>query len=235
VAVPAAQTALLTSPDHVFLEVQRFDRQGRHGRVGMLSCGSVDAEFFDARDTWSEFAARCEQHTYLSSEDARRIDVMAAFSELIGTGDRHVKNISVLLGEDGAYQGMAPAYDILPMRCASIGTGVDPDLGPIRPTLGSIGAKPEVWSRAAEAARRFWWSVQRSPTDLPISPAFQDLAAKNLATAEAFVAPLLPSSALAVQSDAIALSPPLRCLRGATMRHFPRSRRPPVLHGRDLP
>jgi hypothetical protein len=193
VGVPAAKTALLSSPDYVFLEVQRFDRQGRHGRVGMLSCGSVDDEFFGARDSWSEFAARCEQARYLSHEDARRIDVMAAFSELIGNGDRHFENISVLLGEDGEYQGIAPAYDILPMRYASIGAGLDPELSPIQPKLGSIGAQPTVWARAAEAARRFWLNVQSSPTDLPISPAFQDLAAKNLAVAEAFVAPLLPS------------------------------------------
>lgn len=194
VGVPAAKTQLLVAGDYVFLEAQRFDRHGLHGRVGMLSAGSVDDEFFGARDTWSEFAARCEQARYLSAEDARHIDVMAAFSELIGNGDRHFENISVLVREDGEYQGVAPAYDILPMRYASIGAGVDPELTPITPKLGTIGAKPEVWARAADAAERFWGAVQagKDRTGLPISTAFQALAARNLVAAREFVGPLLP-------------------------------------------
>jgi len=87
----------------------------------MLSCGSVDDEYFGGRDSWSEFAARCEDAGYLSAQQARDIDVMAAFSELIGNTDRHFENISMLLDEDGEYAGVAPAYDILPMRYASIG------------------------------------------------------------------------------------------------------------------
>jgi hypothetical protein len=192
IGVPASKTQLLASADYVFLEVQRFDRLGRHGRVGMLSGGSIDDEFFGARDTWSEFAARCEQAGYLSAEDARHIDVMAAFSELIGNGDRHFDNISVLLREDGEYLGVAPAYDILPMRYASIGGGVDPDLTPINPRLGTIGAKPEVWARAAQAASRFWMAVLQGRLDFPVSNGFQQLAAENLSVGREFVAPLLP-------------------------------------------
>jgi hypothetical protein len=192
VGVPASKTQLSAAGGYVFLEVQRFDRIGRHGRVGMLSCGSIDDEFFGARDTWSEFAARCEQAKYLSAEDARHIDVMAAFSELIGNGDRHFENISILLGEDGEYAGLAPAYDILPMRYASIGGGVDPDLTPIAPKVGTIGAKPEVWARAADATNRFWTAVQRGQPDLPVSEEFQALAAENLAVAREFVGPLVP-------------------------------------------
>jgi serine/threonine protein kinase HipA of HipAB toxin-antitoxin module len=81
------------------------------------------------RDSWPEFAARCEQAKYLSPQDARHVDTLAAFSELIGNNDRHFENISLLIGEDGEYQGIAPAYDILPMRYASIGGGVDPAHG----------------------------------------------------------------------------------------------------------
>lgn len=192
VGVPAAETQLITAGSYVFLEVRRFDRVGSHGRVGMLSAGSVDDEFFGARDNWSAFAARCEQARYLSAADARNINVMAAFSELIGNGDRHFENISLLVREDGEYQGLAPAYDILPMRYAPLGAGVDPELTPIDPKLGSIGAQPEVWARAAKAAERFWTAVQAGATDLPASKAFRELAAKNLAVAREFVGPLLP-------------------------------------------
>lgn len=193
VGVPASKTQLLASNDYVFLEVQRFDRIGAHGRVGMLSAGAIDDEFFGARDTWSEFAARCQQARYLSAADVLHVDVMAAFSELIGNTDRHFENISVLLGEDGEYSGIAPAYDILPMRYASIGGGVDPALTPIVPKLSTIGAKPDVWALAAQAAHRFWAAVQQGQLDLPVSQDFQRLATENLAVDRAFLVPLLPA------------------------------------------
>ncbi len=192
VGVPAAPTQLLAADDWVFLEVGRFDRQGPTGRVGMLSAGAVDDEFFGRRDTWSEFAARCEQARYLRPEQARQIDTMAAFSELIGNTDRHFENISLLIGEDGEYQGVAPAYDILPMRYASIGGGVDPALTPIEPRVGSIGVRPEVWARAAQAADRFWHAAQTQTFAVPLSPAMRQLAGHNREVARAFAAPLLP-------------------------------------------
>jgi hypothetical protein len=190
--VPASKTALCTAGDYVFLEVQRFDRLGPTGRIGMLSAGAVDDEFFGARDSWPEFAARCEHAGYLSSRDARRVDVMAAFSELIGNNDRHFENISVLIAEDGEYAGIAPAYDILPMRYASIGGGLDPDLTPIQPNVGTIGAKPHVWSRAAKAAQQFWTSAMSETLAVPLSAEFRELARTNLERAQTFVAPLLP-------------------------------------------
>ena len=193
VGVPASATQLLASEDYVFLEVQRFDRVGAHGRIGMLSAGSVDDEFFGMRDTWPEFAARCEQANYLSPGDARHIDTMAAFSELIGNSDRHFENISLLIGEDGEYLSVAPAYDILPMRYASLGGGVDPDLSPIEPKVGTIGAKPAVWARAAEAAERFWTCVHAERLSAPISRDMMQLAGENLAVVRRFVEPLLPA------------------------------------------
>lgn len=193
VGVPVAQTRLLASDELVFLEVKRFDRLGRHGRVGMLSAGAVDDEFFGKRDSWPLFAVRCEKAGYLSAEDVQNIDVMAAFSELIGNNDRHFENISLLIDDDGEYKGVAPAYDILPMRYATLGAGVDPDLIPIEPKVGAIGAKPEVWRRAWQASERFWKSVQFEEQLVPTSLAMKDLADKNLARARQFVAPLLPA------------------------------------------
>jgi hypothetical protein len=194
VGVPSSVTQLLTAGDYVFLEVERFDRVGRSGRVGMLSAGAVDDEFFGMRDSWPEFAARCEQAKYLSPEQARRVDTMAAFSELIGNSDRHFENISLLIGEAGNYAGIAPAYDILPMRYASIGGGVDPDLTPVVPKVGPIGAKPAVWALASQAAERFWVAVQTERLPVPVSEKMKQLAAKNLVVAREFVAPILPAS-----------------------------------------
>lgn len=190
VGVAAAPTQLLAAGEYVFLEVERFDRVGMTGRLGMLSAGAVDDEFFGRRDSWSEFAARCEQAKYLTPDDALRIDTLAAFSELIGNTDRHFENISLLIDDDGDYIGVAPAYDILPMRYASIGGGLDPDLTPIEPTIGTIGPKPQVWERAARAAEHFWLSAQTQALTPPLSPKMRRLAAQNLEVAKTFAAPL---------------------------------------------
>ena len=157
--------------------------------------GVVDDEFFGRRDTWPEFAVRCEKAKYLGAEDARHIHTMATFSELIGNNDRHFENISLLIGEDGEYLRVAPAYDILPMRYAPLGGGVDPALVPITPRLGSIGANPVVWALAAQAADSFWRAAQTQTLAAPISGAMRKLAAQNRAAAAAFVAPLLPAAA----------------------------------------
>ena len=193
VAVPASTTQLLCTGGYVFLEVQRFDREGRFGRVGMLSAGAVDDEFFGLRDTWSDFARRCEQAQYLSAVDAHHIHVLAAFSELIGNNDRHFENISMLIGEDGEYSRVAPAYDILPMRYAPLGGGLDPPLTPIEPKVGTIGAKPAVWALAFKAATKFWTAVQTEVLTVPVSEPMKKLAVTNLAAAQQFVAPLLPA------------------------------------------
>ena len=193
IGVPTAKTEILVSEEFVFLEVGRFDRIGEKGRVGMLSAGAVDDEFFGMRDTWPEFAARCVAAGYLSKQDAEHVNVMAAFSELIGNTDRHFENISMLIGDDGEYQGIAPAYDILPMRYASIGGGIDPELVPIEPKVCTIGAAPAVWALAARAADEFWSAVANQELDAPIPDSIRELAQRNRQVACEFAAPLLPA------------------------------------------
>lgn len=189
--VRAAQSALMASDDFVFLEIRRFDRVGRHGRIGMLSAGAIDDEYFGNRDTWSDFAARCLQAKMLTPDAARSINIMAAFSELIGNGDRHFENISLLMGDDGRRLDVAPAYDILPMRYASVGGGIDPELTPITPQVGRIGTDIDVWRTAANVAITYWQRVQGEDLGLPVAEAFRALAAQNLAVVKTFAAPWL--------------------------------------------
>ena len=128
--MPSSTPRLLSSGDCVFLEVQRFDRIGKSGRVGMLSAGTVADEFFGMRDTWPAFAARCVQAKHLSAAHAHRGDTLAAFSELIGNSDRHFENISLLSDESGDYAGiarspdgqMATPQEVMLGRCADWGT-----------------------------------------------------------------------------------------------------------------
>ena len=82
---------------------------------------------------------------FLTAADASDIDLMAAFSELIGNTDRHFENISILFPQGRSRAQVAPAYDILPMQYAPIGAGVDPDLRVVAPKIGPIGLGEGVW------------------------------------------------------------------------------------------
>lgn len=192
---PAAATRISQHGEHVYLEVERFDRVGRFGRRAVLSAGAVDDEAFGHRDNWSDFARRCVAARLLDDAAATRIHTLAAFSELIGNTDRHFENISLFVDDQGRPTGVAPAYDVLPMRYAPIGGGIDPDLLPVQPRLGSIGGAPELWRTAFAAAEQFWTSVAQARDVPAISPAMQALAQANLAVARAFVSPFVPAAA----------------------------------------
>lgn len=207
----AAQTELLRSGGMVFLEVRRFDRVGRFGRVGMMSAGALDDEVFGKRDSWSGFAQRCVESRFLSQEQADTIHLLAAVSELIGNSDTHFENISLLLNGDGQPSDVAPAYDLLPMMYGSIGGGIDPPLRVIEPRLGAVGGRTEVWRRAHGVAEDFWNQVAGSPD---VSAEFRELAVANRKVALEFVRHLMPSLDLTPQ---VAAPAPPR----ASSRHRP--------------
>jgi HipA-like C-terminal domain len=192
--IQAAQTQLLHGAKHAYLEIERFDRRGRFGRLGLLSAGALDDEIFGQRDNWSAFAERCESAGLLGAEHARRIHTMAAFSELIGNTDRHFENISLFVNDQGRPTGVTPAYDILPMKYAPMGGGVDPDWLPIAPKLGPIGGRPDVWRVAYQAASEFWAQVTDRDICPGVSPQLRKLAAKNLRVVEDFAQPFVSTT-----------------------------------------
>ena len=192
VGVTSAATQLLEHDGFAYLEVERFDRVGRHGRVGLLSAGALDDELFGHRDSWSQFAQRCESARILNADQTRRVHIMAAFSELIGNSDRHFENISLRLDAEGAVADVAPAYDILPMKYAPIGAGVEPELEPIMPKLGPIGVRAGVWGVASSAALTFWERCRDDAT-LGLAEPMRAVAARNFEAVRQFVTPLVPA------------------------------------------
>ena len=124
-------------------------------------------------------------------------------------------------GDDGEYLSIAPAYDIPSMRFAPIGAGVDPELAPIEPKVGTIGATLGVCATAAKAASRFWQAAQKEEFAAPTSAQMRALAPVNLDVAKRFVAPLLPASGAK-------LTVPARLESGgpAPSNHMPHARRP---------
>ncbi len=113
--INSANTRLLETGDRYLLEVTRFDRQGKFGRLPMLSLFTIDNEFFGYLDNWISAASRFESNTMLSKEDADNLRWLSVFSSLTANNDQHFGNISLIM-EDGRRRfTLAPAYDILPM------------------------------------------------------------------------------------------------------------------------
>ena len=187
--MPAAPACYFEMEAYGFLEVERFDRIGRFGRRGMISAGAIDDELFGMRDNWPSFAQRCEEAGMIGPGSVRRILVLTAFSELIGNGDRHFENLSLMTDERGRPTEVSPAYDMLPMMYAPVGGGIEPPLRLVTPSFQSLGARPDVWEQAFDAAHRFWTAAAADPR---LSSEMREIGARNAQHIGEVVAPLLP-------------------------------------------
>lgn len=152
--VAAARTRVVDAANgQRFLEVERFDRVGLHGRRAVFSLASLDAEFVgNARAPWPEITASlaAQGHATAGSVDAAAL--LHAFGTLIGNTDMHNGNLSFTLDERQRCVP-TPAYDMLPMGFAPQSSGGLPEtLAPARlhPSV-SVGA----WRRAAALAEVF--------------------------------------------------------------------------------
>jgi hypothetical protein len=188
--VDAALARYFEIDGYGFLEVERFDRVGRFGRRGMISAGAIDDDRFGMRDNWPSFAQRCEEAGMLGPSSVRQVLVLTAFSELIGNGDRHFENLSLMTDERGRPIEVSPAYDMLPMMYAPVGGGIEPELRLVAPSFQSLGARPDVWEQAFQAAHAFWTAAAADPR---LSPAMRDISAANDRHVAEVVAPLLPA------------------------------------------
>ena len=173
-SVPASISRVVEAGGRTFLEVQRFDRVGLHGRLPIVSLRAVDAEFYGHQDSWCAAADRMTADGRLSQEDASAMRWLSAFSGLIGNNDRHFGNISLVMADDREVFRLAPAYDVLPMV--------------YRPADGTMQSRPLVppavdpgcaaeWDSTVACAVRFW---ERAADDARISPAFRSLCRENL-------------------------------------------------------
>ena len=144
------------------------------------------------RDHWPAFAQRCEEAGMIGPDSARRVFVLTAFSELIGNGDRHFENLSIMTDERGRPTEVSPAYDMLPMMYAPVGGGIEPPLRPVPPSFQSLGARPDVWGQAFEGAHAFWIAAA---DDERLSRPMRKISASNAQRIAEVVAPLLPARA----------------------------------------
>lgn len=175
--VQAATTRIHRFGGRTFLEVERFDRHGLHGRSGVASWASVNGALFGlAGAPWTEAARQLAARAWLSADDARLTALLWHFGQLIGNNDMHDGNLSFrpgTLGGRAAFR-LAPAYDMLPMLYAPA-RGVELPPREFRPRL-PLPAERELWDPAARAAVGFW---QTAAEDARISATFRATCAAN--------------------------------------------------------
>ncbi len=170
----AAVTNFLQNEKRSYLEIQRFDRNGLRGRLGMVSLQALDEAFAGEGRGWSDSVAALLRAQRISSEDARELRWRAAFAALIGNTDMHQGNVAFMSSERGTLR-LAPVYDMLPMIYAPLGEEL-----PTREFSLPVPSPAFVdqWSSAVPAATSFW---QRLAEDARASLDMRSIARANAA------------------------------------------------------
>ena len=167
--ISAAQTNIVESPSHWFLESERFDRVGVRGRLAVLSLAAVHD---DPSDSWARAAVRLRDAGRLSEDDARHLRWLDAFGALIANTDRHQYNI--VFFAEGSSLRLAPAFDQVSMRYAPSADGQV--LSHVFPVPHATADTLDAWDDARMTAREFW---QRASDDGRVSDDVRGLCAAN--------------------------------------------------------
>ncbi len=99
----------------MFLQSERFDRVGDHGRRGVVSLLSIATAWHGEIDRWSAASGRLHASGRLSAEDAGKLVLLDAFGAAIANSDRHFGNVMLFDDYEGPLR-LAPVYDMRPMR-----------------------------------------------------------------------------------------------------------------------
>ncbi|MCY1000542.1 type II toxin-antitoxin system HipA family toxin YjjJ [Myxococcus sp. MISCRS1] len=176
----AAATRWLDAEDYRFLEVERFDRVGLRGRRGLLSLGAIDNEYLGVRGTWTQATLKLCEARFISEEDARQARWLDVFGQLIGNTDRHFGNLAFFTEGPKRFR-LAPAYDMLPMMFAPVGTNlVEREYTPQPPNATTL----DVWPDAARRALAYW---ERLTQELTLSAHFRERCAACAESLRAFM------------------------------------------------
>ena len=171
--IPAVQSQIIEAGQRVFLEVERFDRVGRHGRLPIISLRAVDNEFYCKQDNWVSAANRMEKDGRLAPGEAVSLRWLSVFGDLIANTDQHFGNVSLVMADGRRLFNLAPAYDMLPMLYRPR-DGVAP-VPAFTPPAAAPGA-PVEWGSALHWAVIFW---ERVAEDAGISKEFREVCARN--------------------------------------------------------
>jgi hypothetical protein len=176
--IAAANSRIFHFGDRTYLEVDRFDREGAHGRVGVTSLLAIDTAFYGNLDNWNAAASRMNNDARIDARTLERVRLVSTFGALIANTDRHFGNLAFYDNYDGRFE-LAPVYDMLPMLFAPehdqivVRTFEPPD--PSSDTLS-------VWASARLLAENYWRDLVKESS---ISEDFRKIAGACLQTLEA--------------------------------------------------
>lgn len=165
----AADADILRYDHRTFLEVKRFDRIGRFSRLGMISLGSLDAEFSGVAGSWSQIATDLSRRNVIPENLLMKIRFLELFGELIANNDMHPYNLSFFTSGQRVTD-LAPAYDMTCMLFMPRNYQIIPvEFKPPLPLVSDRG----LWKNVFFAAMEFW---ELASTDDRISPSFRVIA-----------------------------------------------------------
>ncbi|MFQ6333865.1 type II toxin-antitoxin system HipA family toxin YjjJ [Methylophilus sp. 3sh_L] len=149
----ASASEIIDTDTQRFLQVQRFDRIGEHGRRALFSLAALDAEFVGkANASWPVITQQLAAQKVITAEAAHGAQLLYAFGKLIGNTDMHNGNVS-FMSEHGRPYELAPAYDMLPMAFAPTTGGQLPQSFTTAEISGEIGAP--TWKQALSLAQAY--------------------------------------------------------------------------------
>jgi hypothetical protein len=176
--VQSCQSEIIEGRDRIFLEVERFDRRGAEGRIGVSSFFAIDNTLIGGSKNWLEAATRLLELKHIDEATLETVRFVSTFGALIANTDRHLGNLACIDLYDGKFK-LAPIYDMLPMLFApSHDELVERVFVPPEPA----GATMRVWSKARELAEGYWRRLTR---DKRISAKFREVCATCLSTLDA--------------------------------------------------
>lgn len=176
----AVDAELVDTPTQRFLEIERFDRMGERGRRAVITLASVHGR---ATDTWAQAARFLADAGMLPHEDARTLQLLDAYAQLIANTDRHHYNVALFpeLGGESARTAasprryaLAPAFDQVPMLYAPTGGGQLPERAFSR--AAPAGDTWNVWEDAVTLAAEFW---TRAAGDARVGESMRAVARSN--------------------------------------------------------
>jgi hypothetical protein len=162
----------------MYLEVDRFDRDGAAGRLGVTSLLAIDTGLYGRLDDWISSASRLNRDRHIDLQTLDQVRVVFAFGGLIANTDRHFGNLAFFDAYDGRFH-LAPIYDMLPMLFApehdQIFARVFSPPGPTSDTL-------HAWAPARSLAEKYW---RQLAGEVRISAEFSRICSGCLQTLEA--------------------------------------------------
>jgi hypothetical protein len=172
--VAAARSRIHQIAGRTFLEVDRFDRAGLDGRVGVTSLSAIDSALYGKLDNWIDSAARLRRGRYIDAATLDCVRLISTFGSLIANTDRHLGNLALFDDYAGNFR-LAPVYDMLPMWFAPEHDQIIArEFDPPDPAADSF----HVYGRARSLAELFWRTCAR---DARISEDFRKICAACLA------------------------------------------------------